>query len=83
LKGHEGFVAEYQEGFKACGVGCVKLDGVEEGRRMVDGCLRGPKVSEDMVVPVAVFRLRVGDGVRTTHKGLARSMTMNAEVRKR
>jgi hypothetical protein len=43
---------------------------------MVDGCLRGPKVSEDMVVPVAVFRLRIGDRVRTTHEGLARSRKM-------
>jgi hypothetical protein len=59
------------------GGGCVKLDGVGEGRGMVDSCLWGPKVSEDMVVPVAVFRLRIGDRVRTTHEGLARSRKKN------
>jgi hypothetical protein len=54
----------------------VKLDGVGEGDGMVGGCLRGSKVSEDMVVPVAAFRLRFGNRGRTTHEGLARSRKM-------
>jgi hypothetical protein len=60
----------------------VKLDGVGEGRDMVNGGGRGSKVSEDMIVPVARFRLQVGDRVRTTHEGLARSRkmwTLNAD----
>jgi hypothetical protein len=60
----------------------VKPDGVGEGRDMVDGGGRGSKVIENMVVPVAAFRLRVGDRVETTYEGLARSMkmwTLNAD----
>jgi len=34
----------------------MKLDGVGEGRDVVDGSGRGSKVSEDVVVPVATFR---------------------------
>ena len=60
----------------------MKLDGVGERCGMVSVGGWGPKVSEDMVVPVAAFRLRVGDRARTTHKGLARSRkmwTLNAD----
>jgi len=60
----------------------VKLDCVREGRDAVDGSGRGPKVSEDMFVPVAAFRLRMGGRMVTTHEGLARSRkmwTLNAD----
>jgi hypothetical protein len=60
----------------------VKLDSVGEGCDMVGGGRRRPKVSEDMVITIAAFRLRVGDRARTTHEGLARSRkmwTLNAD----
>jgi hypothetical protein len=59
----------------------VKLDGVGEGRDMVDGDGRGSKVSEDMVVPVVALDCE-SERARTTHEGLARSRkmwTLNAD----
>jgi hypothetical protein len=60
----------------------VKPDGVGEGRGMVDGGGRGSKVSEDMVVPVAAFRLRVGDRVRTNSRG-ASTIEENVDIERR
>lgn len=58
------------------------MDGVGKGRDMVGGGGRRSKVTEDMVVPVATFRLQIGGRVGITHEGLARSRkmwTLNAD----
>jgi len=73
-----GFVAKRQEGFEARGSGCVKLDGVGQGRDVVGGCGRRTQVCENVVVPIAIVLGEVcfWNAERTTHEGLARSRKM-------
>jgi hypothetical protein len=49
-----GFVAKCQERFEARGSGCMKLDGVRQGRDVVGGSGRRAKVSENVVISVTV-----------------------------
>jgi hypothetical protein len=52
-----GFVAERQECFETRRGDCVQLDGVGEGRDMVNGSGRGAKVGQYVVIPAAASEI--------------------------